>query len=266
MTQLNPALADAISRSRCLLFDFDGPICGIFAGLPAPSIAADLRELVAGRSVDIPREVATSGDPFDVLRYAATISPDLAQAVADELRTMELRAVEVADATPHTRQVIEAAHQTGRAIAAVSNNSREAVTRYLSTAGLAPMFTRIIGRTHPDPNLLKPNPHLITRAVKELGADHAECVLIGDSLSDIEGARNAGVLSIGYANKPGKLERFTAVGVDAVITSMGELLPHLAERQAASNSPAGLARSSRPRRDSRQPLPPEPGPAQSRSF
>jgi HAD superfamily hydrolase (TIGR01549 family) len=235
MTHPDTALADIMSRSRYLLFDFDGPICGIFAGLPAHEIAGHLRDLAADRGVDIPPKVAASGDPFDVLRYAATISPDLTQAVADELRTMELRAVEVAAATPHTRQVIEAAHQASRAIAAVSNNSREAVTRYLTTAGLAPMFTRIIGRTNPDPDLLKPNPHLITRAIKELGADPADCLLIGDSLSDIEGAHNAGVLSIGYANKPGKLECFTAAGADAVIRSMGELLPQLAERQPTSD-------------------------------
>jgi HAD superfamily hydrolase (TIGR01509 family) len=235
MTLPDTALAEIMNRSRYLLFDFDGPICGIFAGLPAQVIAGHLRDLVASRGIAIPLEVAASGDPFDVLRYAATASSDLTQVVGDELREMELRAVEVADATPHARQVIEAAHQAGRAIAAVSNNSREAVTRYLATAGLAPMFTRIVGRTDPDPGLLKPNPHLITRAVKELGADPAECVLIGDSLSDIEGARNAGVLSIGYANKPGKLERFTTARADAVITSLGELLPHLTERQAISD-------------------------------
>jgi phosphoglycolate phosphatase len=107
---------------------------------------AHLRDLVADRGIAIPPETAASSDPSNVLRYAATISPDLTQAVADELRTMEVRAVESADATPHTRQVIETAHRAGRAIAAVSNNSREAVTRYLTTA-LAPMFTRIIGRT-----------------------------------------------------------------------------------------------------------------------
>jgi HAD superfamily hydrolase (TIGR01509 family) len=228
-------LADVMNRSRCLLFDFDGPICSIFAGLPAPSIAADLRELVTGRGVDLSAEAAASGDPFDILRFAAAISTDLTQAVADELRAMEVRAVEVADATPHARDVIEAAYQAGRTIAAVSNNSREAVTRYLATAGLAPLFTTIIGRTDPDPNLLKPNPHLISHAVKELGADPATCVLIGDSLSDIEGARAAGVLSIGYANKPGKLERFTTAGADAVITSMGELLSCVAAAQPAKD-------------------------------
>ena len=111
----------------------------------------------------------------------------------------------------------------------VSNNSREAVTRYLTTAGLAPLFTAIIGRTDPDPRLLKPDPHLISQAIKELNATPADCVLIGDSLSDIEGARNAGTLSIGYANK-GKLECFTAAGADAVITTMAELIPNLTHR------------------------------------
>ncbi|GAB2806266.1 HAD family hydrolase [Actinoallomurus bryophytorum] len=228
MTHPDTALADVMNRSRYLLFDFDGPICGIFAGLPAHR-SRPICASCGRRGVDIPPEATVSGDPFDVSRYAASTTPDLTQAVADELRTMELRAVEVADDTPQARQVIEAAHQAGRAIAAVSNNSREAVTRYLTTAGLAPMFTKIIGRTEPDPDLLKPNPYLITRAVKELGADPTECVLIGDSLSDIDGAGNAGVFNVGYTNKPGKLERFTTAGADAVITSMGELLPHLAE-------------------------------------
>jgi phosphoglycolate phosphatase len=232
MTPQPGALANVLSRSRYLLFDFDGPICNIFAGLPAPTIADHLRQLIVGRGTELPAEAVTSGDPFDVLRFAASISREMAQAVGDELRGMELRAVDVAEATPHASEVIEAGHKAGCGIAAVSNNSREAVTRYLTTAGLAPLFSTIVGRTDPDPDLLKPNPHLINHAIKELGADPGECVLIGDSLSDIEGAHNAGVFSIGYANKPGKLERFTTAKADAVITSMGELAPHLAEPQA----------------------------------
>jgi HAD superfamily hydrolase (TIGR01509 family) len=229
------ALADVLNRSRYLLFDFDGPICGIFSGLPAPKVAAHLRELIIDRGIELSAGVAGSQDPFDILRFAATISPELTREVHEELRAMELRAVGVAQATPHTREVIEAAHQAGRSIAAVSNNSREAVTHYLTTAGLAPLFTTIIGRADPDPDLLKPHPHLISQAIEELGAVPAESVLIGDSLSDIEGARSAGVLSVGYANKPGKLERFTTAGADAVITSMGELTPHLLEHQAVAD-------------------------------
>ncbi|WP_329245729.1 hypothetical protein OG417_50275 [Actinoallomurus sp. NBC_01490] len=136
-------LADVMNRSRYLLFDFDGPICSIFAGLPAPTIAAHLRELVIDRGIELSAGAATSRDPFDVLRFAATISPELTRDVNDELRAMELRAAEVAEATPHAREVIEAAHQTGRGIAAVSNNSCQAVTHYLTAHGLAPYFTAI---------------------------------------------------------------------------------------------------------------------------
>jgi HAD superfamily hydrolase (TIGR01549 family) len=186
------ALAEVIGRSRHLLFDFDGPICSIFAGLTAPTIAAHLRETLASRGVEIPADVQAATDPFDVLRFAPTISATLAEHVEAELRAMETRATETVQATPNAREVIEAGHNAGRRIAAVSNNSRQAVTRYLTTSGLARFFDVIVGRSDAYPDLLKPHPHLITQAIKELGAEPSNCVLIGDSLSDIEGARNAG--------------------------------------------------------------------------
>jgi phosphoglycolate phosphatase-like HAD superfamily hydrolase len=62
-------------------------------------------------------------------------------------------------------------------------------------------------------------------AVRALRASAGDCVLVGDSLTDIEGARAAGVSVVGYANQPWKVEAFAAA--DAVITSMGEALPAL---------------------------------------
>jgi phosphoglycolate phosphatase len=238
MTSPSNALAKVLGSSRHLLFDFDGPICSIFAGLPARSIAGRLREALTGKGIDLPAAVRDADDPFDVLRFAATISDDLAEHVESELRTMEMRAIQTAHPTAYAREVIEAAHQAGRALAAVSNNSRQAVTGYLTTAGLVPFFDVITGRSDPHPRLLKPHPHLIIQAVKELGAAPADCVLIGDSVSDIEGARNAGTHSIGYANKPGKLERLTKAGADTVITRMADLVPLLDEQPRAHRATA----------------------------
>jgi hypothetical protein len=48
-------LADVMNRSRYLLFDFDGPICSIFAGLPALTVADHLRELVIDRGIELSR-------------------------------------------------------------------------------------------------------------------------------------------------------------------------------------------------------------------
>jgi phosphoglycolate phosphatase len=39
------ALGAIIARTRYLLLDFDGPICSIFGGLPAPTVAEKLRKL-----------------------------------------------------------------------------------------------------------------------------------------------------------------------------------------------------------------------------
>ena len=62
-----------ISRTRHLLLDFDGPICSVFAGLPAahhrqPAAQAPRRPRPA------PGRIARTPDPIEVFTYAATIS------------------------------------------------------------------------------------------------------------------------------------------------------------------------------------------------
>jgi phosphoglycolate phosphatase-like HAD superfamily hydrolase len=74
---------------------------------------------------------------------------------------------------------------------------------------------------------MKPNPEPILHAVRALGVNPARAVLVGDSLSDITGAQAAAVRSIGYANRPAKVEAFRTA--DVVITSMGELAQALVE-------------------------------------
>jgi phosphoglycolate phosphatase-like HAD superfamily hydrolase len=82
----------------------------------------------------------------------------------------------------------------------------------------------VSARTDPDPNLLKPNPHLLRRAIELLESTSSNCLMIGDSLTDIEAARAAGSPGITYANKPAKWERFAPQQPDAIIGHMTELL------------------------------------------
>lgn len=88
---------------------------------------------------------------------------------------------------------------------------------------LAEHIDIIVGRTDPDPRLLKPHPHLVLRALDALHGDPATSAFIGDSTSDIQSAKAAGTHSVGYANKPGKTDRLQDAGADAVVTSMAEL-------------------------------------------
>jgi phosphoglycolate phosphatase len=72
--------------------------------------------------------------------------------------------------------------------------------------------------------LLKPSPHLVSRALDALGANADEAVLVGDSTSDIDAARHAGVRTIGYANKPGKVDHLTNSGAQLVIDDLDALV------------------------------------------
>ena len=58
-------------------------------------------------------------------------------------------------------------------------------------------------------------------AVRALAVEPEVCALVGDSLSDIEAARAAGVTAIGYANRTWKVEAFAAA--DIVVTSMRDI-------------------------------------------
>jgi HAD superfamily hydrolase (TIGR01509 family) len=216
-------LGSIIGRTYDLLLDFDGPICSIFAGLPAPAVASRLRGLLGSDEKPLPDAVASEDDPIEVLRFASAVDQSTAVRVEAALRDAELAAAESALPTPHAREVIVACRRTRRRVAVISNNSQAAVQRYLAAHRLVEHVDVIVGRVEPDPRLLKPHPHLVTRALDALGSNPATCALVGDSISDIQAARAAGTASIGFANKPGKIERLQDVAADAIVTSMAQL-------------------------------------------
>jgi phosphoglycolate phosphatase len=93
-------LGAIVSRTRHLLLD-DGPICSIFAGLTAATIADRLRKIF-GDHASMPDDVARTADPLAVFAYAATISEDLAVRVEAEMTDQELAAVPTAAPTPYS--------------------------------------------------------------------------------------------------------------------------------------------------------------------
>jgi len=223
-------LDQIIARTRYLLLDFDGPVCDIFAGVPDITVADRLRKLITGHGLSLPDDIATTRDPIAVFIYSATISPDLSARVEAEMTEQEAAAVPVARPTAYVHDVVTSCRDSGRAIAVVSNNSDRAVRSYLQLHGLDDRIDLVVARTSSDPALLKPSQHLIDMAVSELAADPAECALIGDSATDVEAGRLAGVDTIGYANKPGKFDHLATAGATTVITSLADLVLPLRAR------------------------------------
>lgn len=223
--ELRP-LARLVDDADALLFDFDGPLCDVFAGLPAPQVARSLEQL-AGRQFG-------TDDPLEIVRLCYVEStPAVARQVEDSLIRFEIAAVQVSKAERAGVDAICVGQAAGYRVAIVTNNAPEAVAAFLRAEAMHQLVPVLVGRAYRHPELMKPDPWPIRRALDELGVHPGRALLIGDSRTDIEAGHAAGVRCVAFANKPGKRDVFTAAGAAAAVDDMGELLAVLEERAAS---------------------------------
>ena len=227
MTQPSAALDQILARTRYLLLDFDGPICDFYPDDSGRAVADQLRAYLQDQGVTVPDDVATSNSPIEVLIHTATIDPDLAEKAEAKLSTLEWTAAASAVPNAYAADLLVACRESARMVAIVSNNSSRAIRFYLERHDLDRYVALVIGRYSHDPDLLKPSPFLVERAISVLRADPATCTMLGDSPTDIESAHQAGITSIGYANTPDKREQLTTAGADAIISSLANLILRL---------------------------------------
>ncbi|MGA5470018.1 HAD family hydrolase [Streptomyces arboris] len=215
------ALSDVFGATRAVLFDFDGPICDVFAGQPAPDIARHLAAILASFDRSLENKAYATDDPMEVLRLAPQAGETALQTVEDELSRAEVSAVRSAGLpVPGAVAALEAARTSGRKVAIVSNNSAACVHAFLLLHGLQHLVDAVVGRAPYRPEAMKPAPDSLMRASSELAVPLRDCTLIGDSVTDIEAARATGGRSIGFANKAGKEHALAAAGADVIVTTM----------------------------------------------
>jgi len=207
-----------------VLFDFDGPICSVFSGYPAPRVAHEMQELLRTKGVELSISIAREDDPMEILRWTDSLHPTLTADVEDLLCRAESLAVETAQPAPSANMAVASARRRGQAVAIVSNNSSDAIRKYLLAHEMNSDIQFVFGRAYANPNLMKPNPHVVIRAVAALGVRPELAVLVGDTITDIEASLSAGVHSIGYAIKEGRRNQLVEAGAEVVIDDMGELV------------------------------------------
>jgi HAD superfamily hydrolase (TIGR01509 family) len=221
-------LRDLLSAAKCVFFDFDGPICRLFAGHPASEVAHRLRELIAGTGDEsvIPSEALETDDPQAVLRaYANAVPGSPLVAELEKLITREeVIAAESSRPTDYADLLIRTFRTLGLQLAVTTNNAPAAVRRYLERRDLTECFgIHIYGRTH-DVARLKPDPDCVLRALAGTGVNASEVVLLGDSPADLHAARAAGVAFLGYARNARKLAALEQARAEVIVDSLEAVL------------------------------------------
>lgn len=221
-------LRELITPARIVLWDFDGPICRLFAGHSAERVATDLVEWLEGRGLHslLDQEERESLDPHVVLRAVDRRHPgsDLVDELEERLTKEELRATSSAMPTAYADPLIRTWTAVGSRLAITTNNSPRVVRTYLDRRDLLSCFSpHIYGRTR-DLHHLKPDPHCLTQALNAMGAAPSSALMIGDTPSDLLAANRAGVPFLGYARHPRKEKMLREAGAVCVVDSLWPVL------------------------------------------
>ncbi|MEU9186802.1 HAD family hydrolase [Streptomyces sp. NPDC048484] len=219
-----------LANARCVLFDFDGPICRLFPEDRSREVARKLRETTDefGAGDVLTAEERTDKDPHVVLRAVHRAGrgrdmPGLLEELEKLVVAGEVEATHTAWPTPDADGLIDVLSKRRTRMAVVTNNSPLAAQAYLDRAGLLHHFTAIEGRTT-DPARMKPDPDVVFRALGSLGLGPEDAVMIGDTGTDVEAAEQAGVSFIGYGRNPEKRGRLRDAGARVVLGSYAPLL------------------------------------------
>ncbi|WP_017583879.1 HAD family hydrolase [Nocardiopsis valliformis] len=220
---MSPEQASLMRGAAAFLLDFDGPVCSAFAGYPALEVARDLLDDGVKAGTPATPEMKAETDPMKVLELLYEAGPKNHGRAESFLTSAEVRSVQQAAPTSGAVEFLEAAREFDTPVAVVSNNSPEAVQAFLENQKLDGLVVSVVGRDKTSPHLMKPNPYLLKKALRDLSVSPAQALMIGDSVTDIEVSQSVGVASVGYANRPGKAQRFSELGADIVVTDMAVL-------------------------------------------
>lgn len=214
-------------RPLTLVFDLDGTLVD-----SAPDLMGTLNSILADEGVaPLPLEKAHSllgaGARALIERGLSTagrtVTPERMEALF--LTFLDRYEARIADAT-HAFDGVEDALATladaGHVLAICTNKMERHSKLLLEALGLASRFSAICGRdTFP---FFKPDARHLTLTVEAARGDLARTIMIGDSRTDIQTAKNAHVPSIcvdfGYTDVPA-----IDLGADVVIGHFRDLIP-----------------------------------------
>ncbi|MFB4205319.1 phosphoglycolate phosphatase [Arhodomonas sp. KWT2] len=226
----------SLSRPRAVLFDLDGTLVD-----SAPDIATAVDRLLAelGREPvgeALVRHWVGNGARRLVARALAGrrgIDGEPAGTEAALARFLVLyreRLVERTTIYPGVIELLDALAAAGIPVAVVTNKPEGLARPLLETLGLAARFGAVVGGDTLAEK--KPAPAPLAHAAGILGVALADCLMVGDSLTDVSAARNAGipVACVPYGYREG--DAIFEARPEAVVDTLADLPPLIGIAQA----------------------------------
>lgn len=108
------------------------------------------------------------------------------------LVALEMEGAEQAEMVPGARELLSWIEDQGKPWAVVSRNCRASIFRAAEVMGLT--LPPLVFSREEEP--VKPHPEALRRAARKMGVEAKNCVVVGDFLYDVLGARRAGMRAV----------------------------------------------------------------------
>jgi phosphoglycolate phosphatase len=213
-----------MSQPRLAVFDCDGTLVdsqnNIVAAMAAawrghglePLPASSVRRIVGLSLVEAIAVLLPEGESGDHV--------ELGDRYKEAYRTLREQADHHEPLYPGAAESLQMLDEAGILLAVATGKTRRGLKATLEWHGLTDRFVAL---KTADDGPGKPHPHMLEEAMAEAGASPASTVMIGDTVFDIEMARNAKVHSIGVSWGYHDPDELRAAGAHDVIDEFGEL-------------------------------------------
>lgn len=178
--------------------DLVGSLNAILAEEALPALPFNEVRLMVGRGARalLERGFAAAGAPLDAERAPALVQ-----------RFIDLYLTRIADESAPFPGVVETLTDlkaAGARLVVCTNKLTHLSVALLDATGLTPFFDAVVGADSAP--AAKPDGRHVAAAVSAVGGDIARAVMVGDSINDALGAKNAGtpsvLVSFGYTEDP----------------------------------------------------------------
>lgn len=203
-----------------ILFDLDGTLLDT-----EPAIIETYRRLFAKyrteEEFDKEKQLSVLGPALHV-KFAEFFPDQDVSALVEEYRRINHQIhPDFVKPMIHAKELLQTLHQHGYKLGIVSTKQQEMVRYGLSLFDLEKYFDVILGEG--DMAKGKPAPDGIFDACKALNEGHDSCIYVGDSATDIEAAKNAGVFSIGYIFNEDRKQKLIDSKPNRIISDLKEI-------------------------------------------
>lgn len=198
----------------------DIPVRELMASLGADGAAVDIDGLLCKGTYE---QIGLS--IYDVLKsHGAEISPDEAVAMTVEAYNENAVHGTVKPACDNIREVLQQLKSGKRRLAVATTDNPQITLMCLEKLGIADLFDKIYTDDGKTP--VKPNPQCAKDFCAEFGISPEKTVMVGDTMTDVSFAKNAGISAIGVGRERERLAPYA----DAVIPDISHIFD-LAEEE-----------------------------------